>query len=116
MHPLAYLYSGLIGINMKFAKILFILLVSVLGVVGCEKSTVKPGCPEDKAMADDQKVSSRSRSGASSDAAGNSASMGNARAPKPGEVTSPGSGDGSDIIGSGDEDREGGKKNKSGTR
>lgn len=93
---------------MKIVRLLLILLVPALGIVGCQKSTIKPGCPGN---------SGSERSTTPQD--DNNASVG-ARTANYSDGTSvdgEDSNDPTDIIGSGgDDDREGGKKTKNGAK
>lgn len=108
---------------MKIAKFLLILLVPALAIVSCQKSTIKPGCSgaEHETSGNEQTVSSKSsRINAEADTQTSPKQVNReaARTVKANEESlgENGDGDPTDIIGSGDDDREGGKKNKIGTR
>lgn len=105
---------------MKIAKFLLILLVPALAIVSCQKSTIKPGCATHEAEGNEQTVSSKA-SKSSYDAEPQTPKQDNknaTRVVRTNDETLGEGGDGepTDIIGSGDDDREGGKKNKIGTR
>ena len=81
---------------MKILKILLVLLVPAFGFVSCEKSGLKPGC------------GNHSKSDSNSDSNTNDVSG------KYGKlITNEGNNDnGGSIVGSGDDDRDGGDKPK----
>ena len=84
---------------MKILRILFILLIPAFGFVGCQKSDVKPSCQhEDKS------------SQASDD--NSQGNVGSRTVNMNGDFESGDDEESTDIIGSGDDDRDGGDKKK----
>ncbi len=81
-------------LKMKILKILLILLVPAIGIVGCKKSDTKPEC------------SHSSNKGTDSNAVDNSAAAGRFGDISEGDTNS------EPIVGSGEDDRDGGDKKK----
>jgi hypothetical protein len=99
---------------MKILKILLIVLVPAFGVVSCQKSDIKPRNCQDH---EDSAPAVASKNAASSDVNTEDDSSDQTydhSAKKVGGVVvdSPGSESGTEIIGSGDDDRDGGDKKK----
>jgi hypothetical protein len=85
---------------MKILKILLILLVPAIGIVGCRKSELKPKCDHDN------RSSAPAANKPADSNVSNDANIGaRGMAPTVGDDNN-----GSPIIGSGDDDRDGGDK------
>lgn len=84
---------------MKILKILFIILVPALGIVGCQKSDVKPDCPKH--------TESNSTVNNNSESANTNVGARGVNVSIDGEEE-----DGSTVVGSGDGDRDGGDRKK----
>jgi hypothetical protein len=82
---------------MKILKILFILLVPALGIVGCQKSDIKPDCPNHS--------ESSSKTTNTDESAGSTVGARSANVSFEDE-------EGTSVVGSGDDDRDGGDKKK----
>lgn len=80
---------------MKILKILLVLLIPALGFVSCEKSGMKPSCPASSSQtpASDSNKNNVGAKSASFD-----------------ELSNGSSGSGTEIVGTGDDDRDGGDK------
>ncbi len=90
-----YLYSKFKEVSMKILKILFILLVPAMGIVGCKKSELKPASPATASAtpADNDNANARVVDMTTMDEGKNGGNTTN-------------------IVGTSDDDRDGGDKKK----